>query len=79
MGAGNRLSRCHHVPRFGASLILAMLKGVRVETVWAVSRATECRVPFRPKFPPGGQSVPSGTILRGSVDVNRPTEAPEMA
>lgn len=52
---------------------------IRVETDWVVSGATECRVPFRPKVLPAGQSVPSVTILRGSVDVNRPTAAPELA
>ena len=58
---------------------LAVRMGIRVETDWAISGATECRVPFRTKFLPADQSVPSGTILCGSVDVNRPTAAPKLA
>lgn len=45
-----------------------------VETDWAVSGGEKVLVPFRPKVLPAGQSVPSGTILRGSVDVNRPKQ-----
>jgi hypothetical protein len=46
---------------------LAVQMDTRVETDWAVWGATECRVPFRPKVLPVGQSVPSGTILRGNT------------
>lgn len=51
--------------------------GIRVETDWVVSGARECRVPFRPKVLTADQAVPSATVLRGIVDVNRPTAAPE--
>ena len=66
---------CHASARRSS---LAVPMANRVETDWAVSGARECRVPFRPKVLPAGQSVPSGTILRGSIDVNRPTAAPEL-
>lgn len=58
---------------------LAVPMGIRVETDWAVSGARECRVPFRPMGSVAGQSLPSRTIPRGCVDLNRPTAASELA
>lgn len=40
--------------------------------------AKECRVQFRPKDLPAGQSVPSRTIPGGGIDLNSPTAAPEF-
>lgn len=58
---------------------IAVRIAIRVEADWTVAGATECQVPFHPKVLPAGQSVRSRTVLRGSVDVTRPTAAPELA
>lgn len=78
-GSEQPLPRCHHVPRFSLSLISRGADGHSRGNRLGRLGARECRVAFRPKVSLVGQSVPSRTILRGSVDVNRPTAAPELA
>ena len=80
MGASNRLPRCRRAPRFGLSLISRGADGhSRGNRLGSLGGESECQAPFRPKVLPAGQSVPSRTIPRGGVDMNRPTAAPELA